>query len=68
MMVTDASSCVAWLRAWQGRPRRGVLLACIRGQRARALLLARNHPEGAKAARDVVEILQGVLDRCAEEG
>ena len=55
MLIRDADSARAWLRAWSGKPRRGILLAVLDGLRMAAGLA---QPQEAKRIGEAVRVLE----------
>lgn len=54
MSVTNADEARAWLRAWGGKPRRGILLAVLEGVEMSAALSRGIEAEKKRAAAQVL--------------
>ena len=67
MIIDNADNARAWLLAWGGKPRRGILLECLRGIRtARAITSAARYSDETRAGLDgAYYVLARALCSCA---
>lgn len=54
MMITNADDARAWIRAWGGKPRRGIAREVLRGVELAMALSNRGDAKKLKAAAQVV--------------